>query len=614
MQNFKKNSKNNLTKKQTSLLIALIVALSLSSAAILPSFLPLSKAAFTPGTVLIDEQFNTPTDLATGVPSGLGSFTTDFAVGDNVPPDYSGMYKEGRYRVMSAGSLPSDGPHNGWTVPAIDSSGYLLANLQSIEAPGSETALLKTTVNLTAGKTYLFEIEAGSLVPNQIDPNLGLMVNGNIIDYTGKIVTNNVYKMSFTATTTGPQEFKIISVAAGNSGNDVIVNYVKLTEGIDTNKPPVATNDSYTTPVDTSITLTQLINDSDPDGDTLSLSKIAGQAYILGNDNIIGGTIDDSNLPILTTNGKLTITKTGEVTFIPNPGFTGTETIPYTISDGNGGFATANIVIVIGTPNQVPVAVDDNYTTAANTVVTLDPKALDTDPDTADVLTVKSIGGTVLTPGTAQTITVTNGTVDVDAAGVIKFTPTTGFSGTATIPYIIQDGKGGEATANQIIVVSATPNQVPVAVDDNYTTAANTAVTINPKENDTDPDNDPLTPKSIAGTEITPGVAQTITVPEGLIDIDTTGLIKFTPKTGFVGMATIAYIIHDSKGGQAPANIKIDVKANPVVEIIPTPAATPRTGGSANTIIGVISVIATSIMALFVINKSKETKEGKESK
>ncbi|MEM0578814.1 Ig-like domain-containing protein, partial [Flavobacterium polysaccharolyticum] len=142
--------------------------------------------------------------------------------------------------------------------------------------------------------------------------------------------------------------------------------------------------------------------------------------------------------------------------------------IPYVITDGNGGTATANALITVTPVNDAPVAVDDTYTVAEEGTVTLTPLTGDSDVD-GDVLSITSINGTTLTPGIAQVIAVTNGTVNVTAAGVITFTPAANFNSTTpvSIPYVITDGNGGTATANALITVTVvTP--VIVATNDDY--------------------------------------------------------------------------------------------------------------------------------------------------
>ncbi|KQX02188.1 Ig-like domain-containing protein [Flavobacterium sp. Root420] len=213
------------------------------------------------------------------------------------------------------------------------------------------------------------------------------------------------------------------------------------------------------------------------------------------------------------------------------------------ISDGTA-TATANELITVTAANDAPVAVDDIYTVAEDATVTLNPLALDTDLD-GDTLTVTSINGTALT-GSAQTITVPNGTVNISAVGVITFTPNANYnSATAiSIPYVISDGTA-TATANELITVTAV-NDAPVAVDDIYTVAEDATVTLNPLALDTDLDGDTLTVTSINGTALT-GSAQTITVPNGTVNISAVGVITFTPNANYNSATAISipYVISD---------------------------------------------------------------------
>jgi hypothetical protein len=101
------------------------------------------------------------------------------------------------------------------------------------------------------------------------------------------------------------------------------------------NHPPVAANDSLTTTKDTPLSFTAsslLGNDSDPDGDTLSISSIS-----------------------TTSQGR---TITGSYSYTPPTGFTGTDTFTYTISDGKGGTATATVTVNVTAPAPVVTVYD----------------------------------------------------------------------------------------------------------------------------------------------------------------------------------------------------------------------------------------------------------------
>ncbi len=109
------------------------------------------------------------------------------------------------------------------------------------------------------------------------------------------------------------------------------------------NDAPVTTPDSFTTTEDTPLaSLDVLANDSDPDGDSLSISgtPVAG-------------------------NGTVTINPNGTLAYTPNTGFTGTDQISYTISDGNGGTDTGSVTVTVE-PAVAPTAEARNDSVSVN--------------------------------------------------------------------------------------------------------------------------------------------------------------------------------------------------------------------------------------------------------
>ena len=113
---------------------------------------------------------------------------------------------------------------------------------------------------------------------------------------------------------------------------------------------------------------------------------------------------------------------TNEVTFVPPVDNDGDVVVPFTIDDGNGG--VINPTVTFQPVNPGPDAVNQTVSTTPDTPIGTDPLANDTDPD-GDPLTVTEINGVAITPGTAQTIPVPNGTVTVAADGTITVTPNT---------------------------------------------------------------------------------------------------------------------------------------------------------------------------------------------
>src|SRR5581483_8236040 len=160
-----------------------------------------------------------------------------------------------------------------------------------------------------------------------------------------------------------------------------------------TNRPPVAVNDSGSTPKNVSVSIPALANDSDPDSDSLTIVSVNP------------------------TNGTASIVGSN-VLFTPATNFLGSATVGYTITDSFGG--TNSALITINVTNRPPTAADDSASTAKNVPVTIPVLGNDTDPD-GDPLSIVSVNPT-------------NGTANIVGTNVV-FTPATNFTGTATIGY-----------------------------------------------------------------------------------------------------------------------------------------------------------------------------------
>ena len=91
-----------------------------------------------------------------------------------------------------------------------------------------------------------------------------------------------------------------------------------------TNRPPVAVSDAATTGFGTPVVINVLANDSDPDGNPLTVA-VAGQP----------------------ANGVAAVNADGTVTFTPNAGFSGATSFTYGVSDGKGGTAAAAVSVTV---------------------------------------------------------------------------------------------------------------------------------------------------------------------------------------------------------------------------------------------------------------------------
>ncbi|MGP5437825.1 Ig-like domain-containing protein, partial [Psychrobacter alimentarius] len=91
------------------------------------------------------------------------------------------------------------------------------------------------------------------------------------------------------------------------------------------------------------------------------------------------------------------------------------------------------------------------------------------------------------------------------------------------------------------------------------TVAEDGSVVLTPLDGDSDVDGDTLTITDINGTALTPGVAQSITVPNGVVNITDQGVISFTPDANFNGDTSFDYTISDGNGGTNTATQTLTV-------------------------------------------------------
>jgi VCBS repeat-containing protein len=165
-------------------------------------------------------------------------------------------------------------------------------------------------------------------------------------------------------------------VSDGNGGTDTATVTVTVNPVAD---PPVAADDSAVTDEDTPVILAPLSNDSDPDGDPLTVTMIAGVA-------VTGGDI-----VTLPSGATVTLNPDGTLSYDPNgrydalaAGDSAADGFDYQVSDGNGGFDTARATVTV---NGVGAA---DLPTATIVI----------DPVTADnLLTPAEAGGTVAVTG-----------------------------------------------------------------------------------------------------------------------------------------------------------------------------------------------------------------------
>ncbi|NUH65460.1 Hint domain-containing protein [Sulfitobacter sp. S0837] len=211
----------------------------------------------------------------------------------------------------------------------------------------------------------------------------------------------------------GVSRFEVRLEGSGAIDNLVFDDCKPDTGGGD-NEAPVTEDDVLILDEDTVGTVDVLANDSDPDGDTL--------------------TVTMASCPV----GTVEIGADGVLTFTPDEDFNGETTITYTVDDGNGNTTEGTVNVTVNPVNDAPVANDDSASTTGTDPVVIDVLANDTDVD-GDTLSVADASSE-------------DGTVTINGDGSITFVANDDFTGDATITYTVSDPDG--ATDEAVVTVT----------------------------------------------------------------------------------------------------------------------------------------------------------------
>ncbi|MEZ5472897.1 MAG: Ig-like domain-containing protein [Marinicella sp.] len=229
--------------------------------------------------------------------------------------------------VVNNGSVVTYTPNQGFV--GTDTFTYTISDGEG----GSDTATVTITVNNVApiANDDYVETTAGqnvtiNVLDNDSDPDgepseltlVSVTPNGNIgaisqPDGTVEIVLLGSFTGSYSLTYT-------VSDADGATATATI--FVTVNEA---NEAPIAIDDAYATALGHSRTVNVMANDSDPDGDVLSLVSV-------NTEGLQGEVID--------------ISADGTLTYVPPVGWCGTTSFTYTITDGTAE-STATVTITV---------------------------------------------------------------------------------------------------------------------------------------------------------------------------------------------------------------------------------------------------------------------------
>ena len=415
---------------------------------------------------------------------------------------------------------------------------------------GADAFAVTQDVALTVGNPGLFandsDPEGDSFGFHSVWPPAGGVLPGEELQTVPE--GGLVYFPPTGYTGTRTWQYRLEDAADVSDYIDIVFTISPAAPPAPTNQPPVGTADTYNVAQNSWINIPApglLANDSDPDGDPLTL---VGQGY----DTV--GPLGES----------MTTWADGRLAYLAAPGFVGTRTWWYEVSDGTHTVKTEIHFVVAPAPagNVAPVATNDAYSIIPGSFDTSSPGALindsDADGDPISIAKVEPQGGGAL-PGESLVI---------DLNGAIHYVSPTGFLGQRTWRYAISDGYAESDWAEITFTIEplVLPNTLPIAVDDAYDVVKEQPLVVSAPgllANDLDLDGDTLSLVSYIQPDVwLPGEAFAVTTVDGAF--------TYTPPTGFVGTRLLTYNIADGTDVSQLATITFTIEEPTPAD--PTPA------------------------------------------
>lgn len=341
-----------------------------------------------------------------------------------------------------------------------------------------------------------------------------------LLDANGTtLLTNNDHdggpdaRIAFTATSTGT--YYLAASAAFNSGTG---DYL-LTAARDTsNRAPDALNDRYSTTENKPVSGNVRTNDSDPDGQTLTITLQQAPQF-----------------------GSLSLQPDGRFTYTPQADYAGPDSFTYVASDGSLS-DTATVTITVSATNDAPVAVADRFAVPEGEVLAGNVLSNDSDPE-----------GTALQAVLGRTAA--HGSLVLRPDGSFTYTPQAGFTGDDSFTYRARDTGSLNSAETTVTITVADTNEAPVARPDRVVTQIGTPITGNVLTNDLDADGDVLT----ARLDLAPLL--------GTVVLQEDGDFVYTPAPGFTGTDSFTYRASDGPAGSelVTVTVQVDPAANTAV-------------------------------------------------
>ncbi len=259
---------------------------------------------------------------------------------------------------------------------------------------------------------------------------------------------------------------------------------------------------------------------------------------------------------------------TGQLTYTPNTGFTGTDSFTFGATNGilTSKTATVGITVRANTPPVVPA---QTVTVAQNTAKVLQLQV--TDPDAPPQVLTYAIS----TPPRRGTLTGLNA-----AAGRVTYTPKNGYTGPDSFTITASDGLASSNIGTVTVAVAV--NSTPVARNQSVAVLPDTPKAVQLVATDANVPAQPLT-YSI----VTQPLAGTLA---GLNPA--TGAVTYTPNAGFNGADSFRFVANDGLANSNIATVSISVAPPPPAGNVP-PVAQDQAVGVAQGTPKPIQLVAT---------------------
>ena len=270
-----------------------------------------------------------------------------------------------------------------------------------------------------------------------------------------------------------PVEYTVVDDNGNPAMDNATLTIEVIGDPVPGNNPPVANDDTNSTEQDTQVNGNVLPNDSDLDGDPLTVTEALadtdGDGMVDdplptdGTPTPVYGTDEDGNtVPA----GTIAINPDGSYTYTPDTDFTGEVLVDYTIEDPDGLTDDATLTITVeplNTQNNT-YANDDANIGFEDVNQTGNILGNDNDPE-GNAQTVDSATDNASTPLTVDGVTAnplpSGGTLVLNPDGTYTYDPVPGFIGTEVVAYTVCDDGTPQACDTATLYLTTVMLNIP---------------------------------------------------------------------------------------------------------------------------------------------------------